>query len=51
MEASPPRLLTDFPQLDGVFKLLPGHDQQHGQIDPRVERGLQLEALTIPGGC
>lgn len=42
--------LTNFPQFHGALELLSSNDEEHSQVDARVERWLQLEAFSVPAG-
>lgn len=44
------KVLTDFPQLHGVFKLLTCNYEENGEVDARVESRLELETLSVPAG-
>lgn len=44
------KVLTDFPQLHGVLKLLTCNYEENGEVDARVESRLELETLSVPAG-
>lgn len=41
--------LTYEPELLGVLKALPSGNEEHSCIDARVEAGLYIKSLAIPG--